>query len=107
MRPERILPDGLQNEELNIEMTTPLEVSELIGSFLGKPVCRQQVGKGRSLSIGFGRKILHTKPNNPDAYYGEWEVGTYIGAWKIIQDDKIVIGSQDFSGSLQELDKKI
>lgn len=83
------------------------EVSEFIQPLLGKAVCRQQVGDGRSLSIGFGQKVFHSNPKKKDIYYGEWEIGTYTAAWRIIREDQIVIGSQDLFETLTDFDQAL
>lgn len=83
------------------------EVLKNIENLIGKECCRQRVGRGRSLSIGFGKKRLHGKVNRPDDFYGEWEIGTYIASWRIVQEEIVLCGSQDVVDSLSELDQML
>ena len=45
--------------------------------------------------MGFGARIQHGKPGLKDDYKGEWELGTYGCAWRVIGDGKILCGSDD------------
>lgn len=74
---------------------------------LGKNCCRQRVGRGRSLSIGFGERVPQMTRKTIDGFYGEWEVGTYSSAWRIVLDGKIVLGSLDVTDSVDELDQRL
>lgn len=85
--------------------TLDSKVSKNIVNLIGKECCRQRVGRSRSLSIGFGGKRLHGKANQPDNFYGEWEIGTYTASWRIVQEERILCGSQDVVDSLSELDQ--
>jgi len=77
-------------------------VQEVIKDMVGKPCCRQQVGRGRSLSLGFGEKIRRATAIS-DGVYGEWEIGTYYGSWRVIHDGKILCGSRDAADSIEDL----
>ncbi|WP_156509242.1 hypothetical protein [Ralstonia mannitolilytica] len=79
----------------------------VISDLLGKPCCRQRVGRMRSLSIGVGEKVPHGSPRMVDDFYGEWEIGTYSAAWRVVRDGRILCGSQDVIDSLAELDSKL
>ena len=74
---------------------------------IGQPCCRQRVGQFRSISLGFGEKVLHGSQNRADHYYGAWELGSYRSAWRIIRDKVILCGSGDLVDSLEELDEKL
>ena len=56
----------------------------------------------RSLSLGFGNQV-HRKTKLIDKFYGEWEIGTYLVAWRVIQGGRVVCGSQDAADSIEEL----
>lgn len=84
------------------EITHNIQIENLLSNIKNKPCCRQRVGAWKSLSLGFGTKIFHEK-NLIDPYYGEWEIGTYSSAWRIIKDDDIAIGSRQASDSVVEL----
>lgn len=60
------------------------------GELIGKTCCRKRVGRSRSLSVGFGKKISHSKPDMADTYYGEWEIGTYSSPWRITCDEALL-----------------
>jgi hypothetical protein len=82
----------------------------LSGSFLdivGKKCCRQRVGEYKSLTLGFGEKIFHSRKKSIDPFSGEWEIGTYCSAWRIVKNEKIVCGSMDPVDSLNELDERL
>jgi hypothetical protein len=74
---------------------------------LGLPCCRLRVGRARSLSLGFGAKLPHGKPDMADAFYGEWELGSYCGTWRFVQAGRVVCGSQEAADSIQELDDSV
>lgn len=50
--------------------------------------------------MGFGKKIPTNNSKSRDGYYGEWEIGTYESAWRVIQSGKIICASHDASASL-------
>ena len=66
------------------------KILEVIRKLKGKECCRVKVGEYKSLSLGFGKRIYHNNPKLNDTYYGEWEIGTYYCAWRIIQDGQIL-----------------
>jgi len=78
----------------------------LIG-LTGKACCRQRVGRRRSLSLGFGDKIPHGRARLIDDFYGEWEIGTYSAAWRIVSKEKLLCGSQDVVDTLEDLDRRL
>lgn len=91
----------------NNEAESEIVMQEAISGMIGKACCRQRVGRMHSLSIGFGERIFHGKSNLPDTFYGEWEIGTYSTAWRVIQNVKILCGSQDTDESISDLDERL
>lgn len=83
------------------------ELDTFLSGLLGQPCCRQHVGRDRSLSIGFGIKIEHGRPTLPHSYYGEWELGTYSAAWRIVREEGILCGSHDAVDNIAELNAKL
>lgn len=81
-------------------------VSRDLAEMIGKKCCRQRVGEWHSLSLGFGQKVYHSK-KTVDSFYGEWEVGTYSSAWRIIRSGEVLCGSKDNVNSLTELDNNL
>ncbi|SRR6266481_446555 len=81
-------------------------VQSAIVGLIGQACCRQRLGRFRSLTIGFGKKIPHGRPNLADDFYGEWQIGTYYAAWRVIKDGKILCGSRDVVDSLVELEER-
>ena len=81
-----------------------IKLQELIQPMLGKPCCRKRVWRPRSLSFGFGEKPYHGNSKLVDDFYGEWEVGTYSSAWRVLQNKRIVCASNDTVDSVDELD---
>lgn len=93
----KMVEDGLSDRALHSALM----------NLTGKACCRQRVGRMRTLSLGFGEKIPHGNPRLVDGFHGEWELGTYSAAWRIIRDEKILCGSQDVVDSLSELDVRL
>ncbi len=97
--------------EINIKMIDEdidLNIRSAINGLIGKPCCRQRVGEYRSLCLGFGERVPHSKKRNlVDSFYGEWEIGTYNAAWRIIRDKKIICGSMEPVDSNAELCEKL
>lgn len=73
----------------------------------GKSCCRKRVGRDRSLSMGFGKKIPHGKSKLIDSFYGEWEIGSYSAAWRVMRDNKILCGSMTAVESIEELNVQL
>jgi len=88
-------------------MTINVTIRNVFSGLIGKRCCRQRVGGGRSLSIGFGGKIPHSKSKTVDSFYGEWEIGTYSSAWRIICNDQILCGSMNVVDTTDELDEAL
>ena len=74
---------------------------------IGQKCCRQRVGEYKSLTLGFGEKILHSRKKSLDPFRGEWEIGTYCSAWRIVENKRIICGSMDPVDLHDELDVKI
>ncbi len=47
--------------------------------------------------------MYHGNPKLTDSYYGEWEIGTYYCAWRVVKDGRILCGSDDSVESADEL----
>jgi hypothetical protein len=71
------------------------EIKTEIGKLLGQECCRVKIWSYESLSLGFGKKIVHNDPKLNDKYYGEWEIGTYSCAWRIRIQNIILLGSDE------------
>jgi hypothetical protein len=83
------------------------EFREFLKPIFGKACCRQRVSEPRGLRLGFGEKIYHGNPKLIDAYYGDWELGTYYCAWRVIKGGRILCGSDDSVESANELNSAI
>lgn len=86
-----------------IKGSVDVAIQDLLKPMFGKPCCRKQVGSMKSLSIGFGNKIQHGNPKLKDDYYGEWELGTYNSAWRVMDKRRILCGIHDPVDSIEEL----
>jgi hypothetical protein len=96
----KLLLDGCK---IDLRLMVP-EIAIYTEPLIGQPCCRRRVGRAsKSLSLGFGRVIPHTNPKLPDAFYGEWEIGSYYAAWRIVREGRILCGSQDAVDSPDEL----
>lgn len=81
----------------------PDQVREFLKHMFGKPCCRQRVSEPRGLRLGFGEKVYHKNQKLIDPYYGEWELGTYYCAWRVVEAGRVVCGSSDSVESASEL----
>lgn len=88
-------------------MNIEADIQAALADLIGKRCCRQRVGRGRSLSIGFGAEVPHSKSNTVDSFYGEWEIGTYAAAWRIVRNGVIVCGSLEVVDSIDEIDQQL
>jgi hypothetical protein len=79
------------------------EIIGLVDQLYKKQCCRQKVGRMRSLSLGFGQKRYHGNLRLNDDFYGEWEIGTYYSAWRVVKNGHILCGSQNVVDSTDEL----
>lgn len=83
------------------------ELDPYLAALSGQPCCRKRIGRGKSLSLGFGKKVFHGNAKLVEEYYGEWELGSYYPAWRIIGGGKILCASQDAVDSLEELQVRL
>lgn len=81
-----------------------VQIENAIRSMFGKACCRQRVWRERSLGLGFGEKVYHGNARLIDTFYGEWEIGTFYSAWRVVKNNTILCGSTDTVDSLDELD---
>ena len=70
------------------------EVSVLLTKLRGEPCTRREVGRGKSLSLGFGEEAEQTTIKRSRAYR-LWEIGTLRSAWRILKDGVLLCGSRD------------
>jgi hypothetical protein len=82
------------------------EVQVLLKPLIGLECCRVDVGQRKSLSIGFGERVYHGNDRLKTTFYGEWELGTYDSAWRVMQGRNIVLGKGD-EGSSEALTEKL
>ena len=92
---------------MHIDMISDKNVHDALAPAIGKPCCPQRVGRGRSLSVDFGERVLNQRDTTMDPFYGEWEFGTYSSAWRIVQAGHVVCGSSDIVDSISELNGRL
>ena len=80
------------------------EVNAILEKIVGQPCTRKEVGSMRSLSLGFGEESIDIKRR--DRQYRLWELGTYSGDWKIVNDAGVVL-AKGMSSDIGELDFKL
>ena len=78
------------------------EIRSTIEKCMGEPCTRTDVGRMKSLSLGFGDEDQRKRERH-DKNYRLWEFGTYNCAWRIIRDGRVLCGSQD-PADVAELD---
>jgi hypothetical protein len=83
------------------------KILNVLSLIYGKKCNRVAVGNSRSLSFGFGEKIFHNNPRLQDKFYCEWEIGSYYRSWRVINNDRIILGSNDPYDDLNLLNNKI
>ena len=76
-------------------------------SLIGRPCCRMQARTAGGLSIGFGKKIFHGNPRVITEFYGEWEIGSYYGSWRYIQNGRILCASEDIFVDVHQMNQRI
>jgi hypothetical protein len=79
----------------------------VLARIIGKRCCRQRAGEYRSLSLGFGEKVPHVRKKSVDSFKGEWELGTYSSAWRIVKNGAILCGSMNPVDSNEELEQQV
>ena len=82
-------------DRIPVEPTNPELLATLV-AMQGQPLVRARPRKGGGLALGFGQKVFHDKRRLIDPFYGEWEIGNFLGAWRIRRGDSILFGSLDF-----------
>lgn len=83
------------------------ELKAVIGELKGRACCCQRVGEHRSLRLGFGNKVTRSKMEVRDLFFGEWQLGTFTAAWRIVQKDRILLGSMNPVDSSADLDAEL
>lgn len=76
----------------------PPELADMLKSIVGMTITTRFIGKGNRFSIGFG---IVSKKTTVD--HGEWEIGTYDCAWRVLKDGAIIVASDDAVESQQDL----
>ena len=82
------------------------KILEIINPMFGLKCCRARIISYKGFELGFGEKVFHDNPNLVDTYFGEWEIGSYWSAWRILQDDKILLGKNDVE-DIPQMNKKL
>jgi|LakMenE01Jun11ns_1017448.scaffolds.fasta_scaffold9770642_2 hypothetical protein len=52
--------------------------------------CRIQILHSGSISIGFGSMVHHGNAKLRDTYYGEWEIGSFHNAWRLVSGSRVL-----------------
>lgn len=86
-------------------------LQSLIQPLLGLTCCRSKVGEFFSLSLGFGKAVpaplLRSGRRLNTAYYGEWEIGSYLSSWRVIRRSEILHSGSKNVGSESELNERL
>jgi uncharacterized RDD family membrane protein YckC len=75
------------------------EVVSILRPIIGLPNCRTDVGEHKSLSFGFGERVYHGNNRLRTSFYGEWEIGTYHSAWRVVKGNSILLARGDLGSS--------
>jgi hypothetical protein len=78
------------------------DVRGLIEQIVGKPCTLKEVGRMRSLSLGFGSEVRSAIKLN-EKVCREWEIVTYYSAWRVVREGIVLCGSQDVVDLIDEL----
>ncbi len=82
-------------------------IKPIIERLSREPCRRKAVGRMRSLALEFGNNALQIGSDLSIPIPGEWRLGSYRGAWRIVQKGRVVCGSHDLVDNLQELNDKV
>lgn len=89
---------------MGIDMT---RIPDEFSAMIGKHCNGKMVGEYRSLTVGFGDMLYRPTSKEPNGHRSEWEIGTYNAAWRIVQDDRVLLGSMNPVEDNGELDTVI
>lgn len=78
-----------------------IDIDQIFEKIVGQPCTRREVGSMRSISLGFGEEAPKRESRNRD--YRLWEMGTYVGDWKVISGGCIAL-SKNRTTNIGELD---
>jgi hypothetical protein len=70
------------------------DVSRIVARLSGERCFRKEVGRFKSLSLGFGIEAERSAKSKSRAYRS-WEIGTYRSAWRVVCKGNVICGSQD------------
>ena len=65
----------------------------MLSSIVGQPCTRREVGRGKSLSLGFGGIAEDASRRNCKGYR-KWEIGTYDSSWRVTRGTAVLLSSQ-------------
>lgn len=85
-------------------------IPSILNPMFGQSCSRIQVGRNRTLSLGFGKHVPRKNPRGRDQFRGEWEIGTYQNGWRIIKThdvSAVIHGAQDLCDSEHEFVEQI
>ena len=77
----------------------------MLKSIVGQPCTRREVGRGKSLSLGFG-EIASDASRRNGKDYRKWEIGTYDGVWRVARGSVVLLSAQR-SNDLGELNQEL
>jgi hypothetical protein len=81
-------------------------MKDVVRAMVGLKCSRREVGRSRSLSLGFGPPSKPSLQLN-ERLYREWEIGTYRSAWRVVRGGVVICGSQDAVDSIGDLDQAL
>jgi len=81
------------------------EISDILGKIVGQPCTRREVGRSRSLSLGFGDEA-GDRNQEEGRHYKTWEIETYYDAWRVVKGATVLLSSID-SNDLNELNHEL
>jgi hypothetical protein len=82
------------------------KIFKIIEPLLGKNFSEIWIDSYKCLRLGFGEKKFHNNPKIEKKYFTEWEIGSYRSSWRIVKDNKILMGKNDLE-DVKELNIKI
>jgi hypothetical protein len=81
------------------------DIASMLSKIVGQPCTRRQIGRSKSLSLGFGDEANDNSPTK-DKHYKVWEIGTYDSTWRIVKGAVVLLSNID-SDDLLELNLEL
>jgi hypothetical protein len=96
-----------RSQILPCERSYPMkkDTGDILSKIVGQPCTRKEVGRSKSLSIGFGDEA-NDDSQKRGKRYKRWEIGTYYNSWRVVKGATVLLSNID-SNDLDELNREL